>query len=53
MAVTEQAVEVEKDVEYQWVTIDGERMKMYFVKDGPSTHEDYLRFLEFQARVSN
>jgi len=55
MAVKERAAEVDEDdfVNGQWVTIGGERMKMYVVDDGPTTHKDYLRFLEFQERRKN
>jgi len=51
MAVKER--EVDEFVNGQWVTIGGVRMKMYAVDDGPTTHEDYLRFLEFQERRKN
>jgi len=56
MTVKEHEVEdVEESVEdqWEWVTIGGERMQVYFVNDGPSTHEQYLRFLEFQERRKN
>jgi len=35
------------------MTVDGQKYEMVFVDDGPTTHEDYLRFLEFQERRKN
>ena len=45
--------EVLDSVESEWITIDGQKYKMTFVNDGPSTHEQYLRFLEFQEKRKN
>jgi predicted N-acyltransferase len=45
--------EVQESVESEWITIGGKKYEMVFVNDGPSTHEQYLRFLEFQKRRKN
>ena len=45
--------EVQESVESEWVTIGGQKYKMTFVDDDACTHEDYLRFLEYQERKKN
>ena len=45
--------EVQESVESEWITIDGEELEFTFVNDGPSTHEDYLKYLKYMEEVEN
>jgi len=37
----------------EWETAEEEELEFVFVKDGPTTHEDYLRFLEYLKETEN